>query len=129
MDITGSPISLSEASLPISQSPQTWLIGVDVGGTTTSTLLVDHKHTPHARLTTTTNLTTPEQTLSGIIDTIQQTLNQAGLTFADLSAISLGVPGQVDIQSGVANLAVNLNWYNFPVIELLATQLNKAAFF
>ena len=85
-----------------------WLVGVDIGGTKVDTLLVDSDFTPHGAFTFPTLLTSPQATLAGIRTAIEETLRTAKIVRSDVAAIGLGVPGQVDPQRGVVDLAVNL---------------------
>ncbi|MCB0166347.1 MAG: ROK family protein [Anaerolineae bacterium] len=111
-----------------SQTTEPWFIGVDVGGTKISTLLVDKDFNEHTQLTVATDLTNPDYTLTGIIAAIEKTLARAGLRRSEIAALGMGVPGQVDPQEGVVNLAANLNWYDFPAGELLAGALSIPCF-
>ncbi len=92
----------------------TWLVGVDVGGTTVSTLLVDGGAAPCPGTTVATDLSSPDNTLAGIAAAIQATLDAAGVGADQVAAIGLGVPGQQDPVNGVAKMAVNLHWYDYP---------------
>ncbi|MEZ4736568.1 MAG: ROK family protein [Caldilineaceae bacterium] len=105
-----------------------WFVGVDIGGTKVDTLLVDAAFTPRSALTFSTALTSPMATLRGIEAAICETLAKAEVDLKNVTAIGLGVPGQVEPQRGVVNLAVNLNWDHFPAGELLATNLGVPCF-
>ncbi|MCB0195028.1 MAG: ROK family protein [Anaerolineae bacterium] len=110
------------------QSHQKWFVGVDVGGTKISTILVDNDFKEHGQLTVTTDLANPDYTLTSIISAIEKTLARAGVHRDEVVAIGLGVPGQVDAQSGTVTLAANLNWYDFPAGELLSGALGVPCF-
>lgn len=99
-------------------------MGVDVGGTTVATLLVDRALNPCAEITVATDLSSPDNTMEGILSAIEETLARAGTNAAELAAIGLGVPGKVDRTNGVAQLAVNLRWYDYPLASQLATRLH-----
>lgn len=99
-----------------------WYLGVDVGGTTVATQLVDPERNAVCALTVATDVTSPDATLASIASGIQQTLEAAGLSAAALAAIGLGIPGQVDSAHGIARMAVNLHWYDYPVVERLSTR-------
>lgn len=105
-----------------------WFVGVDIGGTTVDTLLVDSTFTPHCTLTFPTLLTSPTATLAGIRTAIEETLRAADAHVADVVAIGVGVPGQVDPVQGIVNLAVNLHWDHFPAGELLAAHFKVPCF-
>lgn len=105
-----------------------WFVGVDIGGTTVDTVLVDSSFTAVCSLTFPTVLTTPTETLAGIRNAITETLHAVGVHSADLAAIGLGVPGQVDPVRGLVNLAVNLHWDHFPAGELLSNSFTVPCF-
>lgn len=113
---------------PPQNKPARWFVGVDIGGTKVDTLLVDEAFTPHSALTFATDLTSPTATLYGIRTAIQETLGAANAALSDVVAIGLGVPGQVDPQRGLVNLAVNLNWDHFPAGELLSAIVGVPCF-
>lgn len=113
----------------ISLTPnQQWLVGVDLGGTTVTTLVVDRQFVPYSQLTVPTDLTSPEETLAGIHHAIEQTLALAGVGLEAVAAVGLGVPGRLDRSKGVVNLAVNLNFKDFPLIPLLSEKLGLPCF-
>src|SRR5215213_88937 len=111
-----------------SQNLWKWLLGVDVGGTKIATLLVDNQWQVREQLTVATDLTNPQHTLDSIINAIRETLRRANVALADVGAIGLGIPGQVNSSTGVVNLAVNLHWDTLPVGTLLRDALNIPCF-
>lgn len=98
---------------------QRWFVGVDVGGTTVSTQLVDSYLQAVCDLTVATDVSSPDQTLASIAQGIRQTMDTAGVPTAALGAIGLGIPGQVDPVAGISRMAVNLHWYDYPVAARL----------
>ncbi len=95
-----------------------YLVGVDVGGTTVSTQLVDERLRPIHATTVATDTSSPDATLESIALGIEQTIREAAPA-GTLGAIGLGVPGQVDAANGVSRMAVNLYWYDYPVAARL----------
>lgn len=98
-----------------------WLVGVDVGGTTVSTVLLDETFQSHGELTFPTDLASPDATFLSIVAAIEQTLAlDAGAAGARrLAAIGLGIPGQQDPANGIVRIAVNLHWYDYPLVARL----------
>ncbi|HEY1012446.1 MAG TPA: ROK family protein, partial [Herpetosiphonaceae bacterium] len=96
-----------------------YVVGVDVGGTKIATLLVDQRRQVCGHLTVATDLTSPQHTLTCIIDAIRATLRQGNVEPERLRAIGLGIPGQVVPTTGVVKLAVNLGWDAMPVGALI----------
>ncbi|MFZ1768647.1 MAG: ROK family protein [Caldilinea sp.] len=95
-----------------------WLVGVDVGGTTVSTVLLDEDLQSHGELTVATDLTSPDATMLGIVAAIEQTLALDDSP-RKLAAIGLGIPGQQDQAQGIVRIAVNLHWYDYPLVARL----------
>ena len=95
-----------------------YLVGVDVGGTTVTTQVADADLRPLHELTVATDTSSPDATLHSIAAGIAAALEGAGVSGAP-AAIGLGVPGQVDAANGVSRIAVNLHWYDYPVAARL----------
>jgi glucokinase len=93
---------------------RSYFAGVDVGGTTVTTQLVDEQLRPVHETTVATDVSSPDATLESIAHGIELTLREAGGS-VQLSGIGLGVPGQVDSTNCVSVMAVNLFWYDYPV--------------
>lgn len=104
-----------------------YLAGVDVGGTTVTTQLVDEHLQPVHELTVATDISSPDATLASIAFGIESTVHEAGIT-GSLDAIALGVPGQVDTVTGVSLMAVNLYWYGYPVAARLGERFGVPVF-
>lgn len=69
-----------------------------------------------------TVISSPEALVDAIYDAVVETLAGAGKSSADLLAIGAGVPGMVDPQSGIVQLAVNLNLQTYPLGEALSSR-------
>ena len=95
-----------------------WLVGVDVGGTTVSTVLLDESLKSYGELTVATDLSSADATMTGIAAAIERTL-ALGDASRRLAAIGLGIPGQQDRERGIVRMAVNLHWYDYPLVERL----------
>jgi glucokinase len=100
-----------------------WLVGVDVGGTTVATVLLDESFHIHGELTVATDLSSPDATMLGIAAAIEQTL-ALGDGSRRLAAIGLGIPGQQDRERGIVRMAVNLHWYDYPLVERLVERFD-----
>jgi len=97
---------------------QYWLVGVDVGGTTVSTVLLDESLHAHGELTVDTDLSSADNTMLCIAHAIEATLALGGGA-RKLAAIGLGIPGQQDPANGIVRIAVNLHWYDYPLVARL----------
>jgi glucokinase len=127
---------------------RSYYAGVDVGGTTVTTQLVDADLQPVHELTVATDTSSPDATLESIVHGITLTLQAAGIPFGPimpgdidsvsgtaagpaagrLAAIGLGIPGAVDAVNGISVMAVNLHWYGYPVAPRLQAQFGVPVF-
>lgn len=99
------------------------LLAIDVGGTKIEAVAVNLKGQSVAQLVTDTDNSGPEGLLESIDETARGVLAKAQATTADLLGVGLGVPGQVNPESGVVRLAVNLNLSSYPLAMALAGRL------
>lgn len=100
-----------------------WLLGVDLGGTTTKLAFIDisggiiHKweiptDTSNHGMHITTN----------IANAIEKKLIELGVTKEIVAGIGMGAPGPVNGSTGMIYEAVNLGWKNYPLQERLASE-------
>jgi glucokinase len=101
-------------------------IGVDIGGTNIVCGLVqaDGRVVLRRKFPT-----APARGADAVLEQLAQEAErlaaEAGLSWDQVGAIGLGVPGFVDPKRGVSTLAVNLGWENVPVAEKLRARLGK----
>ncbi len=99
-------------------------VGLDIGGTKTAALVVNANGRTLAEVTQPTDVTGPDRLVAGVVATVNRALNAAGVTGAELTGIGVGIPGQVDPESGTVRLAVNLNLREpFPLRDALQKAL------
>ena len=103
--------------------PPTLLVGVDVGGTKVEALVVNQKLKVLGEVTCPTETTNANQLVHSISHTIQAALTQAQASTKQVAALGLGIPGQVNPDSGYVRLAVNLNLKGFPLGQALSSRL------
>ncbi len=89
-------------------------IGIDVGGTKTAAGVIDDL----GRIAARKKLATPREAArtefaGHLIGLIESTLSKAGLSFADILGIGIGVPGIVDSAKGLILSTPNINLSNF----------------
>lgn len=97
------------------------IVGVDIGGTKTAVMVVDQQHAVLATQTWSTRL---EHLIDGVVDAIRQCLVEARVEVHQLTGIGVGVPGQIDHQTGEIAIAVNLNIFKpFPLAAALSDAL------
>jgi glucokinase len=102
-------------------SPQSYLIGLDVGGTKIETAVAKASGEMLVREVTAIDVSSPQQVVHSVVEAIEQALEANGLDKFQVAAAGAGVPGQ--IESGNVSLAVNLNLENYPLAQALSAQL------
>lgn len=110
------------------QYPPPLVVGVDVGGTKIAAAVVDAEGVPHYRVRNPTDTSSPRATLDVIAYSVDQVIEEAGLTRADIYAVGLGIPGLIDPARGIGIASVNLNWRNVPVRAELQERLGLPCF-
>lgn len=99
--------------MPVDQSKKFW-VGFDLGGTKMLATVFDDKFKPVARKRRKTKGAEGAQAgLERIMRTIDEALEQAGLTSSRLSGIGVGLPGPLDLDQGIIIESANLGWKNF----------------
>ncbi len=96
-------------------------VGLDIGGTKIEALLVDADMTMLAQARHATDVSHPDNLVASAVAAVDDVLQQAHATRAQLSGIGIGVPGQVDPATGDVALAVNLNLRDFPLGQVMST--------
>lgn len=104
--------------------PEKWIVGVDLGGTTTKLAfintygeMIDKWEIP------TDNSSNGKYITVNIAKTIDQKLAEHGQIKQNLLGIGMGAPGPVHYETGVILNAVNLGWEdNFPLKDLLEAE-------
>ncbi|WP_425412189.1 ROK family glucokinase [Neobacillus massiliamazoniensis] len=101
-----------------------WIVGVDLGGTTTKLAFVNtngeiaHKWEIH-----TDNSDEGLNITTNIAKAIDEKLVELGISKKDLLGIGMGAPGPVNYEKGVIINAVNLGWKDhYPLKERLETE-------
>jgi glucokinase len=96
-----------------------YTIGLDIGGTKIATLLVNALGQPVAQTRQPTPTGSPQALVDSIVQAIEDTLQQAQANPSHLAAIGIGIPGLVNPQTGVVQMAANLNLDNYPLGDAL----------
>lgn len=85
-----------------------YLVGVDIGGTTTDATIVDRRTQRTSHLTIPTAAAGGAAVVASSIKAIDSLVEQAGAQGSEIAAIGLGSPGQVQPETGTVRLATNL---------------------
>ncbi len=97
-------------------------VGFDLGGTKMYSVVTDAKFQPLVRKRRKTRDDDGSIGMDRVINTIEKTLEEAGVAKTELAGIGIGCPGMLDLERGVVLEAGNLGWKN----EAVQDQLEKA---
>lgn len=99
-------------------------VGIDVGGTGIKGAVV----TDAGQITAKSERETlPERGTEAVLDTMAElahdVVKQAGLSWADIAGVGIGVPAFLDFEKGVVEQAVNLFWKHVPLVQEMKKRL------
>ena len=95
--------------------PKDVIIGVDMGGTSLRTLVVDAANKILAVEEIPTRVgQKPDAIVADVAAMVRRAVVRAGVKRSNIRAVSIGVPGAVDPRRGIVHAAPNLGWKNFP---------------
>eukprot|EP00928_Gymnodinium_smaydae_P035283 TRINITY_DN24855_c0_g1_i1.p1 TRINITY_DN24855_c0_g1~~TRINITY_DN24855_c0_g1_i1.p1 ORF type:complete len:384 (+),score=82.77 TRINITY_DN24855_c0_g1_i1:128-1279(+) len=92
-------------------------VGIDLGGTTLSVIVAED----HGRILARSQRDLPQQdrafqtVVAFIVEQVVCTLCSIDLTLADVSAIGIGAPGNLDCERGIVRSAANFDWKGVPL--------------
>lgn len=102
------------------------IVVVDLGGTKILATVINLNSEIISRLKKSTNPKDKNQSiLNRIISTIEDSVTSANLNMDSIEGIVIGVPGSLNPETGIVNLAPNLGWKNFNVVEPLQNHFKK----
>ncbi len=101
-------------------------VGVDLGGTSIKVGICD----PEGRLLHTFEGPTEAESgetavLNHIADYVRETVAKSEFGWEQVKGIGVGIPGFLDMESGVVMMAPNLKWKNVPIQKRLEERLDK----
>lgn len=95
-------------------------LGIDLGGTNIAAAVVDENYNIVGRGKVKTALPRPaDEICDAMAEAAKLAAEDAGITFADISAMGIGTPGAVDPVNGVVTYANNLGFCNTPLAEMM----------
>ncbi|KMY50792.1 ROK family glucokinase [Peribacillus loiseleuriae] len=100
-----------------------WLMGVDLGGTTTKLAIINmHGEILHKWEIVTDISDNGQRITTNIAKAIDDKLAELGESKSRLLGIGMGAPGPVNAINGSIYEAINLGWNNYPLKDLLETE-------
>ncbi|MDQ7028256.1 MAG: ROK family protein, partial [Ardenticatenia bacterium] len=99
------------------------VVGLDVGGTKTDVVLVNESGGVISAMRFPTPTGSGAHVAEGILTGVRLVLEKAGAVLEDVSAVGIGVPGQVE--SGTVRRAVNLGIEEFPLAQHVADHVGR----
>ncbi|MFC5734196.1 ROK family glucokinase [Cytobacillus gottheilii] len=101
-----------------------WLIGVDLGGTSTKLALLNtYGEIQHKWEIPTDNSEEGRNITVNIAKSIDEKLEEWSIEKSQVQGIGMGAPGPVDLDAGIVYHSVNLGWRdNYPVKDLLEVE-------
>lgn len=106
-----------------------YLIGIDLGGTNIKGALLDRDgHTLQKIRITTEADKGPQEVVTRIVHLIEELIQWGQVLKEDIAGIGIGVPGQIDYQSGKVVFAPNLNFHDLPIKSMLEEKTGLPVF-
>jgi glucokinase len=102
------------------------VVGIDLGGTKILGAVVgsDQRILGRAKRTTPAKEGGPA-ILQAMIGCVEEAIEDARLSRAEIAAVGIGSPGPLDVKAGMILFSANLNVKNFPIGPQLASALNR----
>jgi glucokinase len=101
----------------------TWLVGVDIGGTTIKMAFITQYGEIVHKWEIVTNISEKGKYITtDIAKAIDKKLEELGESKLKLKALGMGAPGPVNMATGLIYEAVNLGWENYPLKDLLEVE-------
>lgn len=105
-----------------------WLMGVDLGGTTTKLAIISKYGEIFHKWEIPTDISEKGKYITtNIAKTIDEKLEELGMVKSQLLGIGMGAPGPVDGSNGSIYEAINLGWVNYPLKDLLEVETSLPA--
>ena len=98
------------------------MVGVDIGGTKTEAVVVDHTGTVSGRMRLLTGYG-PDAVVASAVAAIEGAAAEAGVGIDALGTIGIGIPGTVDAATGLVTHAMNLGVERLELGSLLSHRL------
>lgn len=102
-----------------------YAVGVDVGGTKVSVMVVDESGGITVQTTMSTDLTvSPENMINRINESIRKVIRKANISESHIEGIGIGAPGPLDSRNGTLINPPNLHgWIDIPIQHIIEQAL------
>lgn len=102
-------------------NPELYIIGIELGETMVSTILVNSKfkRIDYLENMTDENINDPEEILQKIITSINTVILNNNIPKDRILGIGIGIPGLVDINHGISVFAPNWGWHNVSLKSMI----------
>jgi len=105
-----------------------WLVGIDLGGTTTKMAFVNMYGEIIHKWEIDTDISEQGKNITtNIAKSIDEKLDELDQPKSKLLGIGMGAPGPVNVATGFVYEAVNLGWKNYPLKDLLEVETSLPA--
>ncbi|WP_339060404.1 ROK family glucokinase [Tepidibacillus marianensis] len=99
-------------------------VGIDLGGTSIKMGLISDKGELLTQLEIPTRTKEGYQTIiEDIVQHSKQLVSKAGFEWGTVKGMGIGIPGLLDIESGIVCMAPNLHWADIPIKRILEEKL------
>src|SRR5690625_722272 len=106
----------------------TYTLAIDIGGTKIAVVLMKKQTEWIATIQNKSNTTNENTMYNAVVQSIYEILEKTNIKKDQVKQMGITVPGQLDIETGLAIFQLNLPWRNFPLGDLLrkSTRLNSS---
>ncbi|MCH7322933.1 ROK family protein [Solibacillus sp. MA9] len=98
----------------------------DVGGTKLATAIFNKEERLLSKLEVPSDTSSREALYQSLVKSFEQLCTEKAISFDEISKVSIGLPGIVDIEKGIAVYQNNIPWANFPICDCLAEVFQNA---
>ncbi len=102
-----------------------YYVGVDIGGTTIKTGIVDKSGNIVIKSAIKTEQISPELQMEKVGEQIKKLLQSSNLVFDSILGIGVGCPGAINGKKGIVGYSSNLKWTNFYLKDTLEKVTGK----
>ena len=115
-----------DATILITQEKPKYYVGLDIGGTSIKTAVVDEYGVIYGRATAKTLMPRSyNEILDDCIECIRECTVKSGIDFNDIESVGIGCPGAINIDEGIVEFSNNLDMHNVPIRKYIEKRINK----